>query len=256
MAEKGTAGLSLRATVRQVGMTAPALYHYFASLDDLITALIADAFTGHATHVRTARDRAAADGQDEIGQMWSAIHAYRRWALDPPIDFQLIYGTELAAELRVQLFTYRKETPASQRLADATVESRRATIADHEMAYDSFVWIDQKWREVQQEKDGPYFDTVGVPAYLSAFVRMLPSTSQPQVGCGWLSSTQATMENTDILGFLAIPELYNKADALRAARLAFRQQAIAKRLRPRAANCRPKCRVRSLRCARGPVRAG
>ena len=39
MAEQGTAGLSLLAIARELGITAPAIYNYFPRLDDLITAL-------------------------------------------------------------------------------------------------------------------------------------------------------------------------------------------------------------------------
>ncbi len=124
-----------------------------------------------------------------------------------------------AADPRVRLFAYRKGTPAFLQLADATVTSTEAIIADHEMAHDSYVWIDQSWQEVQQEKDGPYIDTAGVPPYLRGFVKMLPSTSQQQIDSGWLSSTEAAMKNTDILGFLSVPDLYEKADALRAGRI-------------------------------------
>jgi AcrR family transcriptional regulator len=48
MAEGGTAGLSLRAIARAMDSTAPAIYTYFPTLDDLITALIVDAFNGLA----------------------------------------------------------------------------------------------------------------------------------------------------------------------------------------------------------------
>jgi AcrR family transcriptional regulator len=95
MAEKGTAGLSLRAIAREIGMSAPALYHYFPRLDDLITALIVDAFTSHADHVRAVRDAAAAAGQSANEQLITAALAYRAWALDCPTDFQLIYGNPI-----------------------------------------------------------------------------------------------------------------------------------------------------------------
>ncbi|MEZ4675940.1 MAG: helix-turn-helix domain-containing protein [Caldilineaceae bacterium] len=95
MAEKGTAGLSLRAIARELKMTAPALYHYFPSLDDLITALIVDAFTAHAAYVRQTSDAAAQAGASTTEQLWAALLAYRRWALKQPIDFQLIYGNPI-----------------------------------------------------------------------------------------------------------------------------------------------------------------
>lgn len=95
MAEKGTAGLSLRAIAREHEITAPALYHYFASLDELITALIVDAFTSHAAYVRQASARAATAGACPAQQLFAAVLAYRTWALAQPMDFQLIYGNPI-----------------------------------------------------------------------------------------------------------------------------------------------------------------
>jgi hypothetical protein len=115
----------------------------------------------------------------------------------------------------VRLFTYTKAEARFPRVAEATVAATAAIIADHEMAYDSYRWIDQSWQEVQTEKDGPYIDTAGVPSYLRGIVKLLPPTSQQQVDAGWLSSTRSTMQNTDVLGFLAVPDLYEKAGALR-----------------------------------------
>ena len=93
MAEKGTAGLSVRGIERRLGMTAPALYHYYASLNDLITALIQDAFTQLA---ETLEASAADSALTTSAQRLTAVaHAYRHWALAHPIDFQLIYGNPI-----------------------------------------------------------------------------------------------------------------------------------------------------------------
>ena len=54
MAQHGTAGLSLRGISRQLGVTAPAIYNYFLRLEDLITALIIDAFTALAEAMESA----------------------------------------------------------------------------------------------------------------------------------------------------------------------------------------------------------
>ncbi len=51
MSEHGTVGLSLRAIARELNITAPAIYNYYPRLDDLITALIVDAFTDLAEAV-------------------------------------------------------------------------------------------------------------------------------------------------------------------------------------------------------------
>jgi AcrR family transcriptional regulator len=93
MAEKGTAGLSVRAIARQMGVTAPALYHYYASLNDLITALIQDAFTQLAeTLEATAMDPALKTSAERLT---AVALAYRQWALGHSIDFQLIYGNPI-----------------------------------------------------------------------------------------------------------------------------------------------------------------
>ena len=44
LAAVGPAALSLRAVARELGMVSSALYRYFASRDDLLTALIIEAY--------------------------------------------------------------------------------------------------------------------------------------------------------------------------------------------------------------------
>ena len=93
LAEQGAAGVSLRAIAKRMGMTAPGLYHYFGSINDLITALILDAFTQLAEAVEKAdADVASRDGAERLA---AVAHAWRRWALDHPIDFQLLYGNPI-----------------------------------------------------------------------------------------------------------------------------------------------------------------
>jgi len=91
LAEQGPGALSLRAIARQMRMASSALYRYFASHDDLISALCVDAYESLADAVTAARDTRPVD--DHTGQWWAICHAYRRWALDHPADFALIFGT-------------------------------------------------------------------------------------------------------------------------------------------------------------------
>jgi AcrR family transcriptional regulator len=134
MAEKGTAGLSLRAIARELEMTAPALYHYFPSLDDLITALIVDAFTGHAAYVRQQRDAAAAAGKAYREQLLVAVHAYRRWALDHPVDFQLVYGNPIPGYAAPAEVT----APAARSLGSVFMETVVAAVQAGEIAPPTF----------------------------------------------------------------------------------------------------------------------
>lgn len=92
MADNGTAGISLRGIGRELGVTAPAIYNYFSSMDDLITALVIDAFNG----LGDAVDKAVAEyAPQPIAQLRAGMWAYRAWALQHPADFQLIYGNPI-----------------------------------------------------------------------------------------------------------------------------------------------------------------
>jgi AcrR family transcriptional regulator len=93
MAEKGAAALSLRAIARQMQMTAPALYRYFKSRDELVTALIVTAYHSLANALEAARDSRPAD--DHAGRLLAACLAYRHWALAHPQDYALIFGTPI-----------------------------------------------------------------------------------------------------------------------------------------------------------------
>jgi AcrR family transcriptional regulator len=93
MAEHGTAGLSLRGIAREMGITAPAIYNYFPRLEDLITALIVDAFNSLAEAMDAAE--AASPSDRPYDKIMALCLAYREWAIAHPTVFQLIYGNPI-----------------------------------------------------------------------------------------------------------------------------------------------------------------
>lgn len=93
MQAEGTAGISLRGIARAMGVTVTALYRYFASRDDLITALILDGFNAQADALEAAA--ATYPATDPAGQLYAALKTYREWALAHPIDYQLLYGNPI-----------------------------------------------------------------------------------------------------------------------------------------------------------------
>jgi AcrR family transcriptional regulator len=93
MGEQGTDGLSVRGIAKVMGITPPAFYHYYASLDALITALITDNFNALADALEAAR--ATVPDSDPAGQLAAVLLAYRAWAVAHPVDFQLIYGNPI-----------------------------------------------------------------------------------------------------------------------------------------------------------------
>jgi AcrR family transcriptional regulator len=83
IATAGASALSLNAIAKQMGMSGPALYRYFAGRDELITELIRDAYRSLADTFR------AVSGADVI----ALAHALREWALADPQRYFLVYGT-------------------------------------------------------------------------------------------------------------------------------------------------------------------
>jgi AcrR family transcriptional regulator len=93
MAEGGTASISLRGIATALQVTAPALYRYYPTRDDLITALIVDAFNALADALENA-EQAHTPMPVQV-QLMAVLKAYRQWALEHPTDFQLIYGNPI-----------------------------------------------------------------------------------------------------------------------------------------------------------------
>ena len=93
IAEFGAPALSLRTIAREMGITAPAIYNYFPRRDDLVTALIIDAFTSLGDSQLAARDAVPED--DLLGRLLATGLAYRQWAVTYPQRYHLIFGTPL-----------------------------------------------------------------------------------------------------------------------------------------------------------------
>jgi AcrR family transcriptional regulator len=92
----GPEAVSLRAIARDMGMTAPALYRYFSSHEDLIRHVVADIFAEIADDVRAAIGRAAVpSGGDKAQQLVAACREFRRWSLGHKEEFGLLFGNPL-----------------------------------------------------------------------------------------------------------------------------------------------------------------
>ncbi|NEA98997.1 TetR/AcrR family transcriptional regulator [Streptomyces sp. SID13726] len=91
LAAEGAAKLSLRAVARELGMVSSALYRYFPSRDDLLTALIIDAYDSLGESAEQAH--AAAAGAGPLERWVTVCEAVRLWALDHPHEYALIYGS-------------------------------------------------------------------------------------------------------------------------------------------------------------------
>ena len=91
LAEVGAAALSVRHVARELGMSSSGMYRYFASRDELLTALIIDAYDALGGAVEQAE--AAVDRADLFGRWWAAASAVRTWARAHPQEYGLVYGS-------------------------------------------------------------------------------------------------------------------------------------------------------------------
>ena len=111
LVEQGPEAMSLRAIAREMGMTAPGLYRYYGSREDLFRHVIATIFRELSGDVRRAIDQVAlvpasaavARGNASPEQirrhlaekMVAACCEFRRWALSHKDEFALLFGVPL-----------------------------------------------------------------------------------------------------------------------------------------------------------------
>jgi len=90
LAAVGASELSLRAIARELGMVSSAVYRYFPSRDDLLTALLVDAYDA----LGAAVERAAADRRGAFETRWVRVAgAVHGWAAEHPHEWALLYGS-------------------------------------------------------------------------------------------------------------------------------------------------------------------
>jgi AcrR family transcriptional regulator len=93
LAESRPAGVSVSAIGKQLGVSGPALYRYFASRDELLTELVIDAYDDLAGALRAAAGRVP--GREPRARFEALVRAYRSWALAQPHRYQLLFGPPL-----------------------------------------------------------------------------------------------------------------------------------------------------------------
>ncbi|MCX5210296.1 TetR/AcrR family transcriptional regulator [Kitasatospora sp. NBC_00240] len=91
LATEGAGGLSLRAVAREMGMVSSAVYRYFASRDELLTALIIDGYQAVGAAVEQAD--ASRPAEDHAGRWLAVCRALRGWAVAHPHEYALLHGS-------------------------------------------------------------------------------------------------------------------------------------------------------------------
>lgn len=96
--EHGPAAVTINAVAREMGMSGPALYRYYASHEDLVAAMVADFYLELTEVLKGARDTHAADPP---GQRLLAIcRAMRAWATGHPAEFGRMFASPIPPDQR------------------------------------------------------------------------------------------------------------------------------------------------------------
>jgi len=96
----GPHAISLRAIARDMGMTAPAIYRYFPSLDGLIAELTEDLYDELRETIEAARD--ALPEEDPVARLADMARAFRSWSVAHPAEFGLMFGNPVPGVTRFE----------------------------------------------------------------------------------------------------------------------------------------------------------
>lgn len=101
LVSQGPDAVTLRAIAREMGMTAPGLYRYVSSHEELIKHVIADIFSelADALEAAVAAAGVAAAGKELVAgltdKMVAACREFRRWSLAHKAEYSLLFGSPL-----------------------------------------------------------------------------------------------------------------------------------------------------------------
>lgn len=119
---EGAEALSLRAIARELGIVSSAVYRYVTTRDELLTILIADAFSSIAEAVDAALERDRSVTTLGLAMLAWSRRFPRRWAL--------IYGTPIASYAAPREVTVEPGTRVMAALVTLVAESGAADAAD------------------------------------------------------------------------------------------------------------------------------
>jgi AcrR family transcriptional regulator len=133
LAVEGAAALSLRAVARELGLVSSAVYRYVASRDELLTLLIIEAYDTLGGAVEGAEEAAP---RGDLAARWQAACAgFRRWSLDHPHEFALVFGSPVPGYAAPQ-DTIGPASRVPRVLIGLLAAAADAGLVDHEAARD------------------------------------------------------------------------------------------------------------------------
>ncbi len=101
LVEDGPHSVTLRAIAREMGMTAPGLYRYFSSHEELLGALVVDLYDELCDVLVASRSQV---GHDDAGcRLICASAAFRHWATTNPQEFALLFASPVRGQKPVPI---------------------------------------------------------------------------------------------------------------------------------------------------------
>lgn len=193
----GAAALSLRAVAREMGMASSAMYRYFPSRENLLTALCSDAYDSLGTAMA---DAVAATGRAGPARRWWVMaHAMRAWALAHTAEFGLIFGTPVPGHAAAP-----DETgPAASRFMRPPLEIYLAAVQEG----------------VADPDVASCAPVVGIEPLLRYFVDQVDPEYPPRLATAVLAQLAAALGAIGWEAFGAIPKLVASPDEFWAAQV-------------------------------------
>jgi len=103
LVEEGPEAVTLRAIAREMGMTAPALYRYFDSHQELLRHVVGELFTELTDQVKAAIH--AVPPRDLKDRFAFAAKAFRDWSLAHRREYTLLFGTPVPGTTDTEDYT-------------------------------------------------------------------------------------------------------------------------------------------------------
>ncbi|NKY56169.1 TetR/AcrR family transcriptional regulator [Nocardia flavorosea] len=121
LVEQGSGAVTINGVARRMGMSGPALYHYYSGHEELVGAVTATFFDELAAEMADARDAA---GDRTVGARILAVcRAMRFWAVAHPAEFGWIFAGPVGArQRRPESVRHQAAVRFERVLLDLTVE--------------------------------------------------------------------------------------------------------------------------------------
>jgi hypothetical protein len=199
------------------------------ALENLQLAAAANGYTTQITLLPDASDASwvarvdLASGPSVLSDLYSVIpqRHTNRYPYDtgrPVSDVTLDALSALNADAEVRVFWFAS-APMRKQIGGLLLDAAHALVADKTQDGDSDRWYRATWQDLQQHRDGITLDAAGLPDWERALGKMLPPPSQAQQDATFLPNTAEQAQTAAAFGLLAVRNVQDRAQQLRAGRL-------------------------------------